>query len=347
MPAGPAARRRAGLGGRGMAADRATRRRRRAEPPAGWGARPTGGAWQPGRGPGGGGAAPYARRVTERTPGALVLAGAPLGNPADASPRLRDALAGADVIAAEDTRRLRRLASDVGVRVGGRVVRYDDATEVSDTPRLVEDLLAGRTVLLITDGGMPSVSDPGYRLVAAAIAAGVPVTALPGPSAVTTALALSGLPTDRFCFEGFLPRREGGRRRALEALRDERRTIVLFEAPHRLAATLADAAEVLGPDRPAAACREMTKTYEEVRRGTLAELRDWAAGGVRGEVTLVVGGAPRRAAGTGPGALAAAVAAREAAGADRRTSIADVARETGVPKRVVYAAVVGPAQETG
>ena len=196
------------------------------------------------------------------------------------------------MVAAEDTRRLRRLAADLGVRLTGRVVRYDDATEAAGTPGLVDALTAGRTVLLITDGGMPSVSDPGYRLVAAAVAAGVPVTALPGPSAVTTALALSGLPSDRFCFEGFLPRRPGERRRALAALRDERRTLVLFEAPHRLAATLADAAEILGPDRPAAACREMTKTYEEVRRGPLAELAAWAADGVRGEITLVVGGAP-------------------------------------------------------
>jgi 16S rRNA (cytidine1402-2'-O)-methyltransferase len=176
--------------------------------------------------------------------GTLVLAGAPLGDPADASPRLRDALAGADVIAAEDTRRLRRLAADLGVRTGARVVRYDDATEEAGTPGLVDELRAGRTVLLITDGGMPSVSDPGYRLVAAAVAAGIRVTALPGPSAVTTALVLSGLPSDRFCFEGFLPRRSGERRRALQALRDERRTLVLFEAPHRLAATLVYAAVV-------------------------------------------------------------------------------------------------------
>ena len=285
-----------------------------------------------------GGAAPgYCHSVP---PGTLVLAGAPLGNPADASPRLRDALRSADVVAAEDTRRLRRLAADLGVTVPGRIVRHDDATEQAGTPGLVDQLLAGRTVLLVTDGGMPSVSDPGYRLVSAAVAAGVPVTAVPGPSAVTTAVALSGLPSDRFCFEGFLPRRPGERRRALEALRDERRTLVLFEAPHRLAATLADAAEILGPDRPAAACREMTKTYEEVRRGTLAELAAWAGAGVRGEITLVVGGAPRRAVETDPAELAAAVAARERDGIDRKAAIAEVARESGLPKRVVYAAVV-------
>ncbi|HEY6747475.1 MAG TPA: 16S rRNA (cytidine(1402)-2'-O)-methyltransferase [Mycobacteriales bacterium] len=270
----------------------------------------------------------------------LVLAGAPLGDPADASPRLRDALATADVIAAEDTRRLFRLASDLGLRVPGRVVRHDDATEDAGTPGLVEELRAGRTVLLVTDGGMPSVSDPGYRLVAAAVAAGIPVTSVPGPSAVTTALALSGLPTDRFCFEGFLPRKPGERRRALTELRDERRTLVLFEAPHRLAATLTDAAELLGPDRPAAACREMTKTYEEVRRGTLAELAGWAADGVRGEITLVIAGAPKAVADADPESLAVAVRARELAGADRKAAIAEVAKETGLPKRIVYAAVV-------
>jgi 16S rRNA (cytidine1402-2'-O)-methyltransferase len=248
------------------------------------------------------------------------------------------------VVAAEDTRRLRRLAADLDVRVAGRVVRHDDVTEVAGTPGLVDAMRDGRTVLLVTDGGMPSISDPGYRLVAAAVAAGIPVTALPGPSAVTTALALSGLPSDRFCFEGFLPRKPGERRRALQALRDERRTLVFFEAPHRLAAALADAAEVLGADRPAAACREMTKTYEEVRRGTLGELADWAADGVRGEVTLVVGGAPTRALVADPAELAAAVAGREAAGIDRRTAVADVARETGLPKRVVYAAVVAARQ---
>jgi 16S rRNA (cytidine1402-2'-O)-methyltransferase len=270
----------------------------------------------------------------------LVLAGTPLGNPADASPRLAAALAEADVIAAEDTRRLRRLASDLGVALTARVLRHDDATEVAGTPSLVAELREGRTVVLVTDGGMPSVSDPGYRLVAAAVEAGVPVTALPGPSAVTTALALSGLPVDRFCFEGFLPRKAGERRRALAALADERRTIVLFEAPHRIADSLADAASVLGADRPAAVCRELTKTYEEVRRGTLGELAGWAAGGLRGEITLVVGGAPARAASADPAELAAAVAAREAAGQDRKAAIASVVADTGVARRVVYAAVV-------
>ena len=275
--------------------------------------------------------------------GVLMLAGAPLGDARDASSRLAEALGTAGLVAAEDTRRLRRLAADLGVRVPGRVVSYYDATEAARTPQLIEALQGGTDVLLITDAGMPTVSDPGYRLVTAAAAAGIRVTALPGPSAVTTALALSGLPSDRFCFEGFLPRKPGDRRRALAALRDERRTVVFFETPHRLAAALADAAELLGADRPAAVCREMTKTYEEVRRGTLADLADWAAGEVRGELTVVVAGAPAgRPAGVevdGP-ALAAEVARREAAGADRKAAVAAVARAAGVPKRAVYDAVV-------
>jgi len=275
--------------------------------------------------------------------GVLMLAGAPLGDPRDASSRLAEALGTAGLVAAEDTRRLRRLAADLGVRVPGRIVSYYDATEAARTPELIEALQGGTDVLLITDAGMPTVSDPGYRLVTAAVAAGIRVTALPGPSAVTTALALSGLPSDRFCFEGFLPRKPGDRRRALAALRDERRTVVFFEAPHRLAAALADAAELLGGDRRAAVCREMTKTYEEVRRGTLADLAGWAAGEVRGELTVVVAGAPAgRQAGVevDGSALAAEVARREAAGADRKAAVAAVARAAGVPKRAVYDAVV-------
>lgn len=272
--------------------------------------------------------------------GVLVLAGAAIGDFGDTSPRLREALASADVVAAEDTRRLRRLAADLDVQVGGRIVSYYDANERERTPSLVAALRAGETVLLITDAGMPSVSDPGYRLVTAAVTAGARVTALPGPSAVTTALAVSGLPSDRFCFEGFLPRRQGERRRALEALRDEPRTLVIFEAPHRVAATLADAADILGTDRPAAVCRELTKTYEEVRRGGLRELADWANEGVRGEITLVVAGAPARVGAHDDASLAAAVANREDAGTDRKNAIVEVARETGVPRRVVYAAVV-------
>src|SRR5690349_20473107 len=229
--------------------------------------------------------------------GVLVLAATPIGRPADAPPRLVAELAGADVIAAEDTRRLARLAADLGVEVKGRVTSYCDGNEAAGTPGLVERLVAGDRVVLVTDAGMPSVSDPGYRLMAAAVEAGVTVTAVPGPSAVLTALAVSGLPVDRFCFEGFLPRKAGERTARLAALEGERRTMVFFESPHRAAATLHAMAEAFGADRPAAACRELTKTYEEVRRGTLVELAAWADEGLRGELTIVVSGATAGAAG--------------------------------------------------
>jgi 16S rRNA (cytidine1402-2'-O)-methyltransferase len=272
--------------------------------------------------------------------GTLILAGAPIGRPGDASARLRAALADAAVIAAEDTRRLRRLAADLEVTVSGRIVSYFDANERARAQELLGELRAGRDVLVITDAGLPGVSDPGYRLVTAAVAADVPVTVLPGPSAVTAALVVSGLPTDRFCFEGFLPRKAGERAGRLAGLAGERRTMVFFEAPHRLAAALTALAEAFGPDRPAAVCRELTKTYEEVRRGPLDELAEWAAGGVRGEITLVVGGAVAQSGQVDSTELAAAVAGREAAGMPRKQAIADVARDRGVAKRVVYDAVL-------
>ncbi len=273
--------------------------------------------------------------------GLLVLAATPIGRIDDAPPRLRDELAAADVIAAEDTRRLRRLASALGVTVTGRVVSYYDANEAARTQELVEALRAGARVVLVTDAGMPAVSDPGFRLVSAAVEAGVRVTAVPGPSAVLTALAVSGLPVDRFCFEGFLPRRSGERAARLRALAAEPRTIVFFEAPHRLAAVLAAMRDAFGAERAAVVGRELTKTHEEVRRGALAELAAWAADGVRGEVTVVVAGAPAAGTATGadPVALAASVAALEAAGEPRKAAIAAVAAESGVPKRVVYDAV--------
>src|SRR5690242_17417074 len=213
----------------------------------------------------------------------LILAATPIGQVADASGRLGEALTTADVVAAEDTRRLKRLCSDLGVEIGGRVVSYFEGNESARTPTLVEALQRGEQVLLITDAGMPSVSDPGYRLVAAAVAADITVTAVPGPSAVLTALAVSGLPVDRFCFEGFAPRKAGERARRFGALAAEERTMVFFESPHRTAATLEAMASAFGADRPAAVCRELTKTYEEVRRGPLGELASWAADGVRGE----------------------------------------------------------------
>jgi 16S rRNA (cytidine1402-2'-O)-methyltransferase len=271
--------------------------------------------------------------------GRLVLAGAPIGRVDDASARLREALSTADVVAAEDTRRLRRLAADLGVTLGGRVVSYYDANEVARAKELLVALQDGETVLVITDAGMPGVSDPGYRLTHLAVEAGIPVTALPGPSAVTTALAISGMPSDRFCFEGFPPRKPGERARRLTALADEQRTMVFFEAPHRLQACLAAMAEAFGADRPAAVCRELTKTYEEVRRGPLGELAEWAGGNVRGEITLVVAGHERGNVEPDIDELVFEVARREEAGVSRKQAIVDVAKSAGVPKRELYDAV--------
>jgi 16S rRNA (cytidine1402-2'-O)-methyltransferase len=274
--------------------------------------------------------------------GVLVLAATPIGRVADAPPRLADELATADVIAAEDTRRLRRLTGDLGVTPAGRIVSYFEGNEVARTPQLLDALLAGERVLLVTDAGMPSVSDPGYRLVVAAVEADVRVTAVPGPSAVLTALAVSGLPVDRFCFEGFLPRKPGERARRLAALAAEERTLVFFEAPHRTEATLAAMAVAFGADRAGAVCRELTKTHEEVRRGPLADLVGWAAEGVRGEVTLVVAGAaPAAGIAADEASLRAAVADREAEGVPRKEAIVEVARLAGVPKRDVYNLVHG------
>lgn len=268
--------------------------------------------------------------------GSVVLVGAPLGNPADASERVRQTLASADVVAAEDTRRVTRLARDLGIRLTGRLVSYFEGNEERRTASLIAAVRSGARVALVTDGGMPSVSDPGYRLVAAAYQAGLPVSVVPGPSAVTAALAVSGLPCDRFCFEGFLPRRPAARQARLAALAREERTMVFFEAPHRLAATLVDLAAGFGEQRPAAVCRELTKTYEQVRRGELGELAQWAAAeSPRGEITLVVAGAPAPP-GADPETLRAAVAARRAEGASHRDAAAAVAREYGVRRRDVY-----------
>lgn len=270
----------------------------------------------------------------------LLLAGVPIGQPGDASARLREALAGAQVVAAEDTRRLHRLCKDLGVELTGRVVSYFEGNEAQRGPQLLAALRAGETVLLVTDAGMPSVSDPGYRLVAAAAAEDLPVTCLPGPSAVTTALAVSGLPSDRFCFEGFLPRKPGERARALGSLADERRTLVFFEAPHRLEVMLAALAAAFGADRPGAVCRELTKTYEQVVRGPLADLVAWAQSGeVRGEVTVVVQGAPERKPAQ-PDDLVRAVQALVEAGSRLKDAVSVVAEQQGASKRELYAAAL-------
>jgi len=268
----------------------------------------------------------------------LIVAGVPMGNPGDATARLISALGEADVIAAEDTRRARSLAASLDVETRGRILSFYDHNEQGRIPQLLAALDAGETVLLITDAGMPSVSDPGYRLVAAVVDAGHRVTCLPGPSAVTTALALSGLPVERFLFDGFAPRKSGARRAWLTDLVAERRAAVFFESPHRLAETLADAAEVLGTDRRAAVCRELTKTYEEVRRGTLGELAAWAADGVRGEITVVVEGAA--AVSANPEDHVAAVLRRVDAGERLKDACAAVAAETGASKRELYEAAL-------
>jgi 16S rRNA (cytidine1402-2'-O)-methyltransferase len=266
--------------------------------------------------------------------GVVVLAATPIGDIADASPRLVTELTNADVIAAEDTRRLRRLLERLGVQTDAPILSYFEGNEARRTGELLRLLEQGARVVVVSDAGMPSVSDPGYRLVAAAVARGFRVTAVPGPSAVLTALAVSGLPVDRFCFEGFLPRKSSERLRRLAELAAEPRTMIFFEAPHRTAATLSAMAEAFGPDRSGAVCRELTKTYEEVRRGSLQELADWAGSEVRGEVTLVIGGAPRPTADLESAAQEAVELA--ASGMKLKAAVAQVAQQEGVAKNALY-----------
>ncbi|MFQ6392284.1 16S rRNA (cytidine(1402)-2'-O)-methyltransferase [Nocardia sp. KC 131] len=270
--------------------------------------------------------------------GRLVLAATPMGDIGDASQRLRDALGAADIVAAEDTRRTRSLAKALGVEITGRVVRFDDHVETAKIPALLGNIADGLTVLLVTDAGMPSVSDPGYRLVAACVERELAVTCLPGPSAVTTALALSGLPVERFCFDGFAPRKSGQRRAWLRTLITEPRTCVYFEAPHRLADSLADAVEVLGPDRRVAVCRELTKTYEEVVRGTLAEVAAWAVDGARGEITVVVAGAQPKS--VDPTDLVDEVESLTAQGLRLKDACAQVATANGASRNELYDVVL-------
>ncbi len=268
-------------------------------------------------------------------PGVLVLAGTPIGDPQDASPRLVRTLAEADVIAAEDTRRFARLVQALGIVLTGRVLSYHEHNEAKRTPELVAALQAGQQVVVVTDAGMPSVSDPGFRLVQAAADAGVRVTAVPGPSAVLTALAVSGLPVARFCFEGFLPRKSGERAKALAQLAVEPRTMVFFEAPHRLSSMLAASALAFGADRSAAICRELTKTYEEVIRGSLLELATWAEQSqVRGEITVVIEGAPLQIG--DPVAALEQVQKQCAAGVPLKVAVTEIAAQTGLSKRELY-----------
>jgi 16S rRNA (cytidine1402-2'-O)-methyltransferase len=274
----------------------------------------------------------------ETRPGVVVLAATPIGDIADASPRLLAELGGADVIAAEDTRRLRRLLQRLGVETAARVVSYFEGNETARTPELLAELAQGRRVVVVTDAGMPSVSDPGYRLVAAAVARDIRVTAIPGPSAVLMALAVSGLSVDRFCFEGFLPRKSTERARRLAQLATEPRTMVFFEAPHRTGEALRAMAQEFGRDRGAAVCRELTKTYEEVRRGPLDELARWADEGVRGEITIVVaGGVPLKA---DIEAGVQQVQGLVAGGMQLKPAVAEVAATRGLAKNALYQAVL-------
>jgi 16S rRNA (cytidine1402-2'-O)-methyltransferase len=276
--------------------------------------------------------------VTASPAGVLVLAGTPIGDAADASHRLLTELQRADVIAAEDTRRFARLLDRLGIQTQARVVSYFEGNEAKRTPALVAELAAGRRVVLLSDAGMPSISDPGYRLVVAAADAGFRVTAVPGPSAVLTAIAVSGLPVDRFCFEGFLPRKTGERARLLAELATEPRTMIFFEAPHRTAETLAALAEAFGSDRRGAVCRELTKTYEEVRRGSLGDLTAWARGEVRGEITLVIAGAPMGVADLGEAVTE--VCSLVADGAKLKPAVAQVAQTRGMSKNRLYQAAL-------
>lgn len=271
----------------------------------------------------------------------LILAATPLGNPGDASARLKSAIASASIIAAEDSRRFHRLCADIEITFTARVVSFFEGNEEDRTRELLTELKNGATVLVVSDAGMPTISDPGFRLMRDAIAAGVDVSVIPGPSAVTMAVALSGLPTDRFSFEGFPPRTAGARLATFEKLRFEERTMVFFEAPHRLVDSLTDCINVFGADRLAAICREMTKRYEETIRGTLAELSTWAqAHEVLGEITLVIAGAVTDSATLTAADMVARVREFESAGMDRKAAIATVAEEFGIAKRLVYAAVV-------
>ena len=272
---------------------------------------------------------------------ALILAATPLGNPGDASARLKAAIESATIIAAEDSRRFHRLCADIETTFTARVLSFFEGNEEDRTRELLSELQSGATVLVLSDAGMPTISDPGFRLMRDAIALGIEVSVIPGPSAVTMAVALSGLPTDRFTFEGFPPRASGARISTFEKLRHEARTMVFFEAPHRLGDSLGDAISVFGAERRGAICREMTKRYEETIRGTLAQLSSWAdANEVLGEITLVIAGASEDSAATTAEEMVARVREFEGAGMDRKGAIASVAQEFGIAKRLVYAAVV-------
>jgi 16S rRNA (cytidine1402-2'-O)-methyltransferase len=271
----------------------------------------------------------------------LILAAIPLGNPLDASQSLKDAITSAKFIAAEDSRKFSRLCSDLGVIFSAKVISFFEGNEIERLEELVKILESGSDLLVVTDAGAPGISDPGFRLARAAVEKNIRIKVLPGPSAVTTALLLSGLPSDRFCFEGFAPRTGGARKSWFANLATETRTIIFFEAPHRLLDSLADAKSELGPNRLGAICREMTKTYEEVIRGDLETLHEWASSKeILGEITLVFAGFDPDSRQFSSEDLISEVLKQEAAGISRKEAIAEVARLSGVAKREVFDAMV-------
>jgi 16S rRNA (cytidine1402-2'-O)-methyltransferase len=276
--------------------------------------------------------------VGHNLPVSLILAATPIGNLDDASPRLRAALATADIIAAEDTRKALNLISALGIDIRGQVISHFDANEQSRIPQLLAALQENKSVVVISDAGMPTVSDPGFRIVQAASEAGISVTVIPGPSAVTTALAISGLPTDRFTFEGFLSRKAGERKEQITALMNEPRTMVFFESGQRVADTMADMIAIFGTDRKVAMCRELTKTYEEITRGTLTDVAVRCASEVLGEVTLVVAGAQQQSAqDVDVEAVARDLLSRGMSG---KTVVAHLSDVVGMPKREAFDLVV-------
>jgi len=273
--------------------------------------------------------------------GQLILAATPLGNVLDASPRLKQTLTEADLIAAEDTRKAKRLIQDLNLDIKAPIISFFEENEIEKIPELINKLKQGSKIVVISDAGTPAISDPGFKLVRSAVSENIPVEVLPGPSAVTTALALSGLPTDRFCFEGFVPRTQGAREKFFDNLKYENRTIVFFEAPHRLLETLEVATSTLGKERKAALCREMTKTYEETVRGTLREIQEWAnSKEILGEITIVISGAEADAKEFTQQMIIDAVRKLENVGMERKEAIAAVALELDLPKREVFDAMV-------
>ena len=269
--------------------------------------------------------------------GQLILVGTPIGNLADASPRMREAVLAADLVAAEDTRRFRALCDRLDLQPDAKVLSVHDHNEEARAGELADAVAAGQTVVLVSDAGMPAVSDPGYRVVKEVAGRGLAVTSVPGASAAVTALAVSGLPSDRWAFEGFLPRKPGERRRLLESLAHEQRTLVFYESPHRVGDALADMVAACGADRPAVVCRELTKLHEEVLRGTLGELARTAADGLRGEICIVLapGEAPQAPA---PEAVVPEVARLTADGVRAKEAAARVAAAHGLRTREVYEA---------